>query len=168
MHAFFYLFCSSLSDPCWRRDRPDTSSLQFFFFSSPDRTSWNIDSDLDPNDSILDQNDSKDSVLGLNLDLEMSESEKIFVHHTLDACQKRKKKYSEMNRTAAMQLIQDKKTSHDDDDDDDLYVKMLLNDDGVDGMNVFGEEEDGNVEEMLLLEKKEKMRIAMEALSSDK
>jgi hypothetical protein len=30
---------------------------------------------------------------------------------------------------------------------------MLLNDDGV------GEEEDGNVEEMLLLEKKEKMRI---------
>ena len=61
-----------------------------------------------------------------------------------------------MNRTAAMQLIQDKKTSH---DDDDLYVKMLLNDDGVDGMNVLGEEEDGNVEKMLLLEKKEKMRI---------
>jgi len=113
----------------------------------------------DSNDSILDLNDSKDSVLGLNLDLEMSESEKIFVHHTLDACQKRKKKYSEMNRTAAMQLIQDKKTSHDDDDDDDLYVKMLLNDDGVDGMNVLGEEEDGNVEKMLLLEKKEKMRI---------
>jgi hypothetical protein len=44
---------------------------------------------------------------------------------------------------------------------------MLLNEDGVDGMNVLGEEEDGNVEEMLLLEKKEKMRIAMEALSSD-
>ena len=122
----------------------------------------------DSNDSILDLNDSKDSVLGLNLDLEMSESEKIFVRHTLDACLKRKKIYSE-NRTAAMQLIQDKKTSQDDDDDDDdLYVKMLLNDGGVDGMNVFGEEEDGNVEEMLLLEKKEKMRIAMEALSSDK
>ena len=70
-----------------------------------------------------------------------------------------------MNRTAAMQLMQDKKTSQDDDDDDDdLYVKMLLN---VDGMNVLDEEEDGNVEEMLLLEKKEKMRIAMEALSSD-
>ena len=120
----------------------------------------------DSNDSILDLNDSKDSVLGLNLDLEMSESEKIFVRHTLDACLKRKKKYSE-NRTAAMQLMQDKKTSQDD-DDDDLYVKMLLNDGGVDGMNVFGEEEDGNVEEMLLLEKKEKMRIAMEALSSDK
>jgi len=68
-----------------------------------------------------------------------------------------------------MQLIQDKKTSQDDDDDgDDFYVNMLLNDGGVDGMNVFGEEEDGNVEEMLLLEKKEKMRIAMEALSSDK
>ena len=99
----------------------------------------------------------------------MSESEKIFVRHTLDACLKRKKKYSE-NRTAAMQLIQDKKTSQDDDDDDDddLYVNMLLNDGGVDGMNVFGEEEDGNVEEMLLLEKKEKMRLAMEALSSDK
>jgi len=119
----------------------------------------------DSNDSILDLNDSKDSVLGLNLDLEMSESEKIFVRHTLDACLKRKKIYSE-NRTAAMQLMQDKKTSQDDDDDDDdLYVDMLLN---VDGMNVFGEEEDGNVEEMLLLEKKEKMRIAMEALSSDK
>ena len=121
----------------------------------------------DSNDSVLDLNDSKDSVLGLNLDLEMSESEKIFVHHTLDACLKRKKEYSE-NRTAAMQLMQDKKTSHDDDDDDDdLNVDMLLNDGGVDGMNVFGEEEDGNVEEMLLLEKKEKMRIAMEALSSD-
>ena len=123
----------------------------------------------DSNDSILDLNDSKDSVLGLNLDLEMSESEKIFVRHTLDACLKRKKKFSE-NRTAAMQLIQDKKTSQDDDDDDDddLYLDMLLNDGGVDGMNVLGEEEDGNVEEMLLLEKKEKMRIAMEALSSDK
>ena len=72
-----------------------------------------------------------------------------------------------MNRTAAMQLIQDKKTSQDD-DDDDLYVDTLLNDDGVNGMNVLGEEEDGNVEEMLLLEKKEKMRLAMEALSSDK
>ena len=71
----------------------------------------------DSNDSILDLNDSKDSVLGLNLDLEMSESEKIFVRHTLDACLKRKKKYSE-NRTAAMQLIQDKKTSQDDNDDD--------------------------------------------------
>ena len=121
----------------------------------------------DSNDSILDLNDSKDSVLGLNLDLEMSESEKIFVRHTLDACLKRKKKYSE-NRTAAMQLMQDKKTSQDDDDDGDFYVNMLLNGDGIDGMNVFGEEEDGNVEEMLLLEKKEKMRIAMEALSSDK
>ena len=73
-----------------------------------------------------------------------------------------------MNRTAAIQLIQDKKTSQNDDDDDDLYVDMLLNEDGVDGMNVLGEEEDGNVEEMLLLEKKEKMSIAMEALSSDK
>ena len=121
---------------------------------------------LDSNDSILDLNDSKDSVLGLNLDLEMSESEKIFVRHTLDACLKRKKKYSE-NRTAAMQLIQDKKTSQDDDDGDDFYVNMLLNGDGIDGMNVLGEEEDGNVEEMLLLEKKEKMRLAMEALSSD-